>query len=193
MAGPRLSSPTGCDPTRPRCGNSAICTAAKWVDGRTTGLKIHTCHSDDESGRCSDFVARQHYKNSSRSTLRFTTISTRNAISSIVKLARSDARLRQPGGSRLRLEVGHFRPSCAKRKRVAIRLTASLGVLAHRVDHHMGRFGTDRHGLCGKADSQHRLERKTKHNGNSCAIILRRRTIRTQAPDTLQPGNGGTR
>jgi len=124
MAGLKLSSPMGCDPTRQRCGNSVISTAAKWANGRTTGLKIRTCHSDDESGRCSDFVARQRYKNSSRFTLRFTTISTRNAISSIVNFTRYNARLRWPSGNLLRPEFGHFRPSCANRRRVAIKLTA---------------------------------------------------------------------
>ena len=118
MAWLRSSLPTDCVPTRQRCGNPVVCTGATWADGRITGLKILTCHSDDESGRCCDFVARRRYKNSSRSTPRFTIISTRNAISSIVKLARSAARLRLPP------EVGHFRPSCAKRKRVAIGLTA---------------------------------------------------------------------
>ena len=113
-----------CDPTRQPCGNSVICTAAKWADGRTTGPKILTCHSNDESGRCCDFVVHRRYKNSSRFMPVCTTISTRSAISSIVKLTRSDTRLRWPSGSRLPPEVGHFRPSCAKRKRVAIGLTA---------------------------------------------------------------------
>ena len=113
-----------CDPTRQRCGNSVIFTAAEWANGRTTGPKILTCHSDDKSGRCCDFVVHRRYKNSFPSTPRFTIILTRSVTSSLVKLTRSDARLRWPSGSRLPPEVGHFRPSSAKRRRVAIRLTA---------------------------------------------------------------------
>ena len=96
----------------------------KWANGRTTGPKILTCHSDDKSGRCCDFVVHRRYKNSFPSTPRFTIILTRSVTSSLVKLTRSDARLRWPSGSRLPPEVGHFRPSSAKRRRVAIRLTA---------------------------------------------------------------------
>ena len=126
MAGQKPSSQTGCAPTRRRCENSVICTAAKWGNGRTTRPKIPTCHFDDESGQCCDFAVHRRCKNSFPSTPRFTTISTRNAISSIVKLTRPGARPRSPSGSPLPPEVNHFCPSCANRRRVAIRLTAPL-------------------------------------------------------------------
>ena len=55
---------------------------------------------------------------------RFTTTSTRNAISSIAKLTALDARQPWPSGSRLPPERLRIWENCAKRKQVAIGLTA---------------------------------------------------------------------
>ena len=40
----------------PPCANSAISIAARLGAGLTTGPRIRTCRSDDESGRCCGFA-----------------------------------------------------------------------------------------------------------------------------------------
>ena len=50
-----------------RCVNWAIWSGARRADTSTIGPRVRICHSDDESGRCSDFDRRSRYKNSPQS------------------------------------------------------------------------------------------------------------------------------
>ncbi len=69
------------------------------------GPKIHTSHSGDESARWRNSGARNLYKSSFRSTLRSTTILTRNVIFAAAKTSNSTDRPPLPNGVKLPLET----------------------------------------------------------------------------------------
>ena len=61
----------------------AMSTNRKPAAGKTTGLRIHTSHLDEESGPCFDLGGCEPCRNSSPSTPQSTTISTRSATSTV--------------------------------------------------------------------------------------------------------------
>jgi hypothetical protein len=55
--------------------------------GLITGRRIHTSHLGEERGPCFDLDGCELYRNSSQSTLLFTTISTKSAISTTDRIS----------------------------------------------------------------------------------------------------------
>jgi transposase-like protein len=72
------------------------------VVGSTIARRIRISRFDDESEPCSGSEAPRRSRNSAQFTLRSTTISTRNVISSPAKSTNRDARPRWPNGARSR-------------------------------------------------------------------------------------------
>ncbi len=70
----------------------------KLVAGSTIGPRIHTSHSDEESGSCFDLGACEPYRYSSPSTPQSTTISTRNDISTAGPISSSTEPPHLPSG-----------------------------------------------------------------------------------------------
>jgi putative transposase len=83
-----------------------ISNADRHEVGRRLNNRAENSHQpfDDESGPCSGFEAQRRSRNSAQFTLRSTTISTRNVISSPAKSTNRDARPRWPNGAKSRLD-----------------------------------------------------------------------------------------
>jgi len=83
-----------------RWRSSAMPPGRKRVAGSITGPKILTCRFDDGNGQCRAFDRCEVYRNSHRFMHQFTTISTRNVISTVGKtLNATDLSLWQSGGN----------------------------------------------------------------------------------------------